>query len=86
MAGDSEYLHSVLGRTGMPVFRLGLSASYRPGVETVHRALDEGINFFFAYGFDRHDGPGPQGADENGAGEASYWQPARTITSSRIRI
>jgi aryl-alcohol dehydrogenase-like predicted oxidoreductase len=54
MAGDSEYLRSVLGRTGMPVFRLGLSASYRPGVETVHRALDEGINFFFAYGFDRH--------------------------------
>ena len=52
MSVNTEYLHSVLGRTGMPVCRLGLSASYRPGVATIHRALDEGINFFFAYGFD----------------------------------
>jgi aryl-alcohol dehydrogenase-like predicted oxidoreductase len=49
---NQDYLHTTLGRTGQPVFRLGLSASYRPGRETVFRAVDEGINYFFAYGFD----------------------------------
>ena len=48
----SDYLHTTLGRTSQPVFRLGLSASYRPGRETVFRAVDEGVNYFFAYGFD----------------------------------
>lgn len=42
-----------LGRTGQTLFRLGLSASYRPGREAVVRAFDEGVNYFFAYGFDR---------------------------------
>ena len=50
MPGD--FLHSTLGRTGWPVFRLGLSASYRPGRVAVHRAIDGGVNYFFAYGFD----------------------------------
>lgn len=49
---NQDYLHTTLGRTGRPVFRLGLSASYRPGRETVFRAVDEGVNYFFAYGFD----------------------------------
>ena len=40
------------GSTGMESSRLGLSASYRPGVRTVHRALDSGINFFFGFGLD----------------------------------
>lgn len=47
-----DYLHTTLGHTNQPVFRLGLSASYRPGRETVFRAVDEGVNYFFAYGFD----------------------------------
>lgn len=47
-----DFTHSVLGRTGLRVFRLGLSASYRPGKEAVHYALDAGINYFFCYGFD----------------------------------
>jgi aryl-alcohol dehydrogenase-like predicted oxidoreductase len=51
---NDSFLISPLGRTGRTVFRLGLSASYRPGTRTVERALDEGINFFFAYGFDTH--------------------------------
>ena len=46
------FLHGTLGRTGLPVHRLGLSASYRPGERTVERALDEGINFLFCFGFD----------------------------------
>jgi aryl-alcohol dehydrogenase-like predicted oxidoreductase len=49
---NQDYLHATLGRTGRPVFRLGLSASYRPGRETVFRAVDDGVNYFFAYGFD----------------------------------
>jgi aryl-alcohol dehydrogenase-like predicted oxidoreductase len=32
---------------------MGLSASYRPGVDTVRLAFDLGVNFFFGYGFDR---------------------------------
>jgi aryl-alcohol dehydrogenase-like predicted oxidoreductase len=47
-----SFTHSVLGRTGMPVHRLGLSASYLPGREAVHRAVDAGLNYFFCYGFD----------------------------------
>jgi aryl-alcohol dehydrogenase-like predicted oxidoreductase len=50
-AGD--FLHTTLGSTGLKVHRLGLSATTRPGVATIHRAIDEGVNYFFAYGFDR---------------------------------
>lgn len=49
----SDFLQTTLGRAGPAVFRLGLSASYRPGDHTVERALDEGLNYFFCYGFDR---------------------------------
>ena len=48
----SDFQHAILGRTGLPVFRLGLSASYRPGIRTVLAAADAGVNLFFAYGFD----------------------------------
>ncbi len=41
-----------LGNTGLHVTPLGLSASYWPGKKTVYAAADEGINLFFAYGFD----------------------------------
>lgn len=50
---ENNSLHSVLGRTGFNVFRLGFSATYRPGTVTVHRAIDEGINLFFCFGMDR---------------------------------
>jgi aryl-alcohol dehydrogenase-like predicted oxidoreductase len=40
------------GSTGINVTPLGLSASYLPGRKSVFRAADEGINLFFAYGFD----------------------------------
>ncbi|MCG3120312.1 MAG: hypothetical protein ALAOOOJD_02971 [bacterium] len=49
---NTDFLHTTLGSTGSKVFRLGLSASYRPGKRTIYKALDEGINFFFCYGFD----------------------------------
>ncbi len=51
---NEDFTHSVLGRTGIKVHRLGLSATYRPGRETIHKALDLGMNFFFCYGFDGH--------------------------------
>ncbi|HTY38299.1 MAG TPA: aldo/keto reductase [Bacteroidota bacterium] len=41
-----------LGATGIKVSRLGLSASYRPGVRAIHRAIDSGVNFFFGFGID----------------------------------
>jgi len=53
-APGTSFSHSVLGRTGFPVFRLGLSASYRPGIPAVRRAHERGVNLFFAYGFDSH--------------------------------
>lgn len=49
---NTDFLHTTIGNTGLKVFRLGLSASYRPGKQTIYKALDEGINFFFCYGFD----------------------------------
>ena len=50
MSGD--FLASTLGKTGLGVFRLGLSTSYRPGKAAVFAAADAGVNFFFGYGFD----------------------------------
>lgn len=47
-----SYTEATLGGTGINVRRLGLSASYWPGRKTIYRALDEGLNFFFLYGFD----------------------------------
>jgi aryl-alcohol dehydrogenase-like predicted oxidoreductase len=47
-----DFTHTILGKTGMAVHRLGLSASYRPGKQAIYRALDEGLNYFFCYGFD----------------------------------
>ncbi len=49
---DHDFLHTTLGRTGRSIFRVGLSASYRPGARAIHRALDEGVNLLFCYGFD----------------------------------
>jgi aryl-alcohol dehydrogenase-like predicted oxidoreductase len=47
-----DFQFATLGRTGIRAFRLGLSASYLPGQRTVERALDEGVDYFFCYGFD----------------------------------
>jgi aryl-alcohol dehydrogenase-like predicted oxidoreductase len=47
-----SFTHTTLGQTGLSVHRLGLSASHWPGKRTVHKALDAGLNYFFAYGFD----------------------------------
>jgi aryl-alcohol dehydrogenase-like predicted oxidoreductase len=44
--------HTILGRTGLEICRLGLSATYRPGTHAVHTAVDAGINYLFCYGFD----------------------------------
>ncbi len=49
---DAGYLHGTLGRTGREVFRLGLSASYRPGKDAILLGLDEGINLVFMFGLD----------------------------------
>jgi aryl-alcohol dehydrogenase-like predicted oxidoreductase len=49
----SDFQTAVLGGTGLTVRRMGLSASYWPGRQTVHYAVDRGVTVFFCYGFDR---------------------------------
>jgi aryl-alcohol dehydrogenase-like predicted oxidoreductase len=51
---STDFLHAKLGHTGIPVFRLGLSGSHRPGERVIRAALDEGVNYCFCYGFDGH--------------------------------
>jgi aryl-alcohol dehydrogenase-like predicted oxidoreductase len=43
---------ATFGRSRQPVCRVGFAATYRPGLEIVRKAIDEGINYFFCYGFD----------------------------------
>ncbi|MCX6825870.1 MAG: aldo/keto reductase [candidate division Zixibacteria bacterium] len=50
---NTDFTHTTFGNTGLRVHRLGLSASYWPGKKAVYKALDEGLNLFFCYGFDR---------------------------------
>ena len=50
---EPTFQQASLGATGIGVRRLGLSASYWPGRAAVHYALDHGVNYFFAYGWDR---------------------------------
>lgn len=47
-----EFLRAQLGALRIPVCRIGLSATYRPGRETIFKALDEGLNYLFYYGID----------------------------------
>jgi aryl-alcohol dehydrogenase-like predicted oxidoreductase len=49
---EDNYLRGTLGKFGTPVCRVGLSATYRPGRKTLDKAMDEGINYLFFYGFD----------------------------------
>lgn len=49
---NQDFTYTILGNTGIKVHRLGLSATYRPGKKAIYRALDEGINYFFFFGFD----------------------------------
>ncbi|MDH4156387.1 MAG: aldo/keto reductase, partial [candidate division Zixibacteria bacterium] len=49
---EYNFSHTTLGRTGLEVCRLGLSASYRPGRKVIYRAIDEGVNYLFGFGFD----------------------------------
>lgn len=47
-----NYFQTSFGSSQVQLSRLGFSATYRPGKQTIYKALDEGINFFFCYGFD----------------------------------
>jgi hypothetical protein len=51
---DRDFLRGPLGKLGSPVCRIGLSATYRPGRATVHKAPDEGLNYFVFFGIDSH--------------------------------
>jgi len=47
-----DFLQATLGKLTTPVFRLGLSATYRPGEQAIRQALDEGVNYLFFFGID----------------------------------
>ncbi|MDP8238446.1 MAG: aldo/keto reductase [Candidatus Hatepunaea meridiana] len=49
---DQDFLYTELPNINIPVHRLGLSATNRPGRKTIYKAVDEGLNLFFCYGFD----------------------------------
>lgn len=49
---ERDFLHCPLGKLQTPVFRVGLSATYRPGRKVLHKALDEGLNYLFFFGID----------------------------------
>jgi len=49
---QENFSYSLFGRFERPVFRLGLSATYRPGKDTIYKAFDAGVNFLFCFGFD----------------------------------
>jgi aryl-alcohol dehydrogenase-like predicted oxidoreductase len=48
-----NFSQSTFGHSGIPVHRLGLSATYWPGKQTIYHALDQGVNFFYCYGWDK---------------------------------
>ena len=50
---SDDFTHCEFGSHGPRVLRLGFSATYRPGADAIHRALDAGMNFLFCYGWDR---------------------------------
>ena len=49
---ERDFLHASLGCVSGSVFRLGLAATYWPGKKAIYKALDEGVNYFFFFGFD----------------------------------
>ncbi len=49
---ERDFLHAPLGGISDGVFRLGLAGSYWPGKKAIYKALDEGVNYFFLFGFD----------------------------------
>lgn len=49
---STSFLAADLGATGRQVYRLGLSASYRPGERAVRLALDSGVDYLFCYAID----------------------------------
>lgn len=44
-----DFLHTTLGRTGLRVFRLGLSGTYRPGERALREGIDAGMNYLLWY-------------------------------------
>ncbi|HTO93315.1 MAG TPA: aldo/keto reductase [Bacteroidota bacterium] len=49
---ETDFTHTVLGKTGLRVHRLGLAASYFPGATALERGVERGMNYFFGYGSD----------------------------------
>ncbi|MFZ5516905.1 MAG: aldo/keto reductase [Candidatus Zhuqueibacterota bacterium] len=50
---EQNFTHTILGKTGLAVHRLGISGTYWPGQATLHKALDAGLNYFFFFNIDK---------------------------------
>jgi hypothetical protein len=49
---NEEFLYTTFNNDNRKVFRVGLSATYRPGKKAIYKAVDSGINLFFLFGID----------------------------------
>lgn len=51
--GPMNFLTTTLGRTGRPVYRLGLSGSHWPSEAALRMGIEAGMNYLFWYYWDR---------------------------------
>ena len=49
---NEDFLYTSINNDSRKVFRLGLSATYRPGRKAIYKAVDSGGNLFFLFGID----------------------------------
>jgi len=49
---NEDFLYTSINNDSRKVFRLGLSATYRPGRKAIYKAVDSGVNLFFLFGID----------------------------------
>ncbi len=92
---SDSFLHATLGRTGRPVFRLGLSGSYWPGDAVLRAGVEAGMNYFFWYYWDQHmtrvlrdilPANREQYVVATGVGNLGPWMVKRGLESCRRRL
>lgn len=90
-----DFLHTTLGRTGLGVFRLGLSARYRPGEAALRAGIEAGMSYLFWFYWDEQmvrvlrevlPGHREKFAVATGVGNLGNWLIRRGLESSLRRI
>lgn len=49
---NKDFLYTTINNDPRKIYRLGLSATYRPGKKAIYKAVDSGVNLFFLFGID----------------------------------